>query len=144
MQTFLPHPSFEQSLRCLDNVRLNKQGSEARQIIKALIRVENGEEKVGWARHPATLMWTGHIEALKAYHNQAILLWIERGGKNTRPLQVVQASHKLVLPDWFGNEKFHSSHKAALLFKDLDWYSQFGWTEEPIYDYYWPSKNNGI
>lgn len=41
-------------------------------------------------------------------------------------------------PPWLGDERFHSSHRAALLAKDYAWYSQFGWEEEPGINYYWP------
>jgi len=38
-----------------------------------------------------------------------------------------------------GEEKLHSSHRAALLLKDQEWYGQFGWTEEPGMEYWWPN-----
>ncbi len=31
-----------------------------------------------------------------------------------------------------------SNHRAALLYKDPEYYSQFGWTEEPALEYHWP------
>ena len=139
MQTFMPYPSFEASLRCLDYRRLGKQRVEAKQILNALTG-----NSAGWRNHPATLMWEGHVDALKAYYNQSVLLWVERGYNNTLPLQVIPTSVNLVLPPWFGLERFHSSHRSALLFKDLEWYSQFRWTESPEYNYYWPSEHDGL
>jgi hypothetical protein len=48
-------------------------------------------------------------------------------------------------PPWLGNESLHSSHRAALLYKDYSWYSKFGWSEQPAVPdkkgrlpYYWP------
>ena len=48
-------------------------------------------------------------------------------------------------PSWLGNEKLHSSHRAALLGKLPKWYSRFGWTETPAvwskqkgWGYYYP------
>jgi len=32
---------------------------------------------------------------------------------------------------WWWSGPIHSSHRAALLFKDYDYYSQFGWEEKP-------------
>ena len=40
-------------------------------------------------------------------------------------------------PHWFGNEQFHSSHRANLLRKDYEYYSQFGWEENPESPYVW-------
>jgi hypothetical protein len=49
------------------------------------------------------------------------------------------------LPPWFGNERLHSSHRAALLYKNPEWYGRFGWKEKPAVPdakgrlpYYWP------
>jgi hypothetical protein len=47
-------------------------------------------------------------------------------------------------PPWLGIEEFHSSHRAALLAKDYDWYSQWGWVEKPVIDYWWPTKEMEI
>ena len=43
-------------------------------------------------------------------------------------------------PHWLGNEKFHSSHRANLLRKDYEYYSQFGWDENPESPYVWHDK----
>lgn len=44
------------------------------------------------------------------------------------------------MPVWFGNEAFHSSHRAALLYKNEDYYRQFNWEELPKYEYIWPVR----
>jgi hypothetical protein len=43
------------------------------------------------------------------------------------------------IPKWITNE-FCSYHRATLLYKNPEWYSQFGWTEEPKYEYLWSTK----
>jgi hypothetical protein len=50
-------------------------------------------------------------------------------------------------PPWFGNAEFHASHRRALLYKNREWYSQFGWAELPDVpnedgklNYYWPIR----
>jgi hypothetical protein len=132
MQTFLPYPCLYSSLRCLDYRRLGKQRLEAKQMINALTGASSG-----WRNHPATVMWDGYVPALMHYHNLSIALWVERGYRNTMPIFVIDNS-QVQLPFWFGDKDFHSAHRAALLFKDYDFYSKYGWAEEPKLDYLWP------
>jgi hypothetical protein len=143
MQTFLPYPNFVASVICLDDKRLGKQRVEARQIQTAL---QNGG---GWANHPATKMWEGHIEALMLYGDCCIREWIRRGHNNTMPMMLAIDERvssiqphtlKIKIPSWIGRQDFHASHRSNLLRKDPDWYSQFGWTESPDMEYVWPSK----
>ena len=44
---------------------------------------------------------------------------------------------KYEYPPWLGNEAFHSSHRANLLRKDYQYYSQFEWSENPENPYVW-------
>jgi len=39
-----------------------------------------------------------------------------------------------------GNKDFHASHRSKLLFKDPEWYSQWGWVEDDDMEYFWPTK----
>lgn len=143
MQTFLPHPDFAKSAEVLDRQRLGKQRVEVLQLLKAL----HGESK-GWVNHPCTKMWRLHTRALVEYGNAICSEWRHRGYKDTCldkilkyyyiPSIIRPASH--FYPDWFGNEAFHASHRAALLAKNLEWYGKFGWKEEPKIDYLWPTK----
>jgi len=124
MQTFLPYPDFEKSLECLDYRRLGKQRVEADQLLKGQ-----------WSNHPASKMWRGYEEALKLYRNTAIECWSARGYVNNMPLLEVG---KVVMPSWFGDEKFHAAHRSNLLRKNYEYYSQFGWTESDSLKYVWP------
>jgi hypothetical protein len=63
--------------------------------------------------------------------------WIKRGYKDSllpkidsyyKELENVQISS----PDIIGNEEFHSSHRAALLYENYEYYKQFQWKETPI------------
>lgn len=143
MQTFLPYPSFQQSVKCLDWKRLGKQRLEARQIINVLQKTGRGfpdarqrNVKVAWRNHPAVLMWVGYELALGAYLNTCINEWIKRGYKNTMVLYPVGDFYRL--PWWMENRKFHASHRSNLLRKDPEWYGQFGWGEPADLPYYWP------
>ena len=133
MQTFLPYESFEESASVLDWRRLGKQRVEGKQIINAI----NNPKKQGWQNHPATIMWTPYVNALKLYTNVIILEWIKRGYNNNMELYDFNNLEK---PHWLGKEEFHSSHRANLLRKDYEYYSKFGWKENPEAPYVWHDK----
>lgn len=131
MQTFLPYPSFEQSARVLDYKRLGKQRVEGAQIINTL-----EGRSTGWANHPCVRMWDGYVDALKVYTNTMILEWTHRRYKNNMELYVVEGDYEM--PFWFGWNVVHRSHRASLLSKAYGYYIQYGWTELPINNIYWP------
>ena len=134
MQTFLPYDTFEESAKTLDWRRLGKQRVEGMQIIKA---IENPKPQ-GWKNHPIVKMWTPYVPALKQYTNIIITEWISRGYNNNMEFYDID---NVEYPEWLGNEKFHSSHRANLLRKDFDWYSQFKWTENSESPYLWKDTN---
>jgi len=133
MQTFLPYPSFEKSLKALDSRRLGKQRVEAFQILNIIL---NRTDKKDWSNHPAVNMWRGHANALKLYHNEAIKEWVARGYRNNMNIETIRG--KIAFPEWFGKKNFHKSHKSNLLRKDKKFYSQFGWKVPSNLDYVWP------
>jgi hypothetical protein len=142
MQIFLPYPDMKKSLQVLDNKRLGKQRVETYQIISAITKRPklDGTPYKGWLNHPCTIMWKDNLSALKLYMNFSIQVWIERGFKNTMFVEDL-GDEKIELPKWFGFEKFHSSHRANLLKKDSNFYSKYGWTENPSDPYVWMDKN---
>jgi len=95
-------------------------------------------DKKGWRNHPTVKMWQGYENALKLYFNKAVKLWVSRGYKNNMKLEIIEG--KIILPKWFGDDDFHSSHRSNLLRKDVDFYGRFGWEEDGSLDYVWPSK----
>lgn len=143
MQCFLPYPDFEESARVLDYRRLGKQRVECLQIFRCL----NGKES-RWKNHPAVLMWKGCAFQFSRYSLAICSEWIKRGFRDScfakieKELADYRASVSLTKPSWLGDDRLHSSHRAALLYKDYEWYSQFGWKEEPKIDYYWPVRKN--
>jgi len=132
MQTFLPYPNFEESAKCLDYKRLGKERLEAMQILNCLL----SNRKAGWKNHPAVRMWEGYEEALKSYMNAMIREWLKRGYRNTMKIEKVKTNFSY--PIWVGDNRFHSSHRQTLLFKNYEWYKQFRWEESPKYEYFWP------
>lgn len=151
MQTFLPYRDFKKSAAVLDYKRLGKQRVETMQLLSSLtnLKYDVELEKVvtasqkGWKNHPASRMWKNYERALLEYQKAICLEWTSRGYKDnclSRTEAIFEESscdRKLVIPEWL-TEELCSSHRAALLFKDEDFYSQFGWEEKPSYDYKWP------
>lgn len=149
MQTFLPYADFAESLACLDYKRLGKQRVEAKQLIKAItgeiIHATTGAEQIiesvarsaGWSNHPAALMWTHYVPALKLYHNMAITEWIHRGYNNSMPF--FKLPEEINMPWWFGDDSFHAAHRSNLLRKDSVYYGQFDWEEPNDLPYIWPA-----
>jgi hypothetical protein len=135
MQTFLPYPDFEISAAVLDSKRLGKQRVEAYQIIRS---ISVGD---GWSHHPIVKMWTGFENALKLYSNSIVKEWVKRGYRNNMEIYNLNGCG-IDLPWWLGKEEFHKSHRAALLAKNFEHYSKFGWSEEPEIKYVWYAKMN--
>ena len=128
MQTFLPYPSFEQSAAVLDDRRLGKQRVEALQVVRALTRAT-----YGWKNHPAarTPAWrpsppTSRWRARRRYAAKA-----ELAGARAPP-------------DWLGDERFHRSHRAALLRKDPEHYGPLFPDVDPDQPYHWPVERRGV
>lgn len=162
MQSFVPSvKSFTACAKLLDNRRLNKNALEGWQILMTLLELDpHGNHRVpkGWVNHPAVRMWRGHEGALTSYIVSMVMEWEKRGYKSTIALKalttyaqakqlgrITSDSHKL--PAWMQDKKLFdqiaSSHRMALLNKDYEWYSQFGWSEDTgsrpdTYDYIWP------
>lgn len=135
MQTFLPYNSFQSSATVLDRQRLGKQRVETSQILDCLDGI-----KSGWKNHPAVKMWQGYENALALYGLQICDEWIRRGYKDSlRPkFENRLINQTIKYPYWLGCEKFHASHRAALLWKNYNWYQQFNWSETPALNYIWP------
>jgi hypothetical protein len=161
VQTFVPLFGSADVAKVLDQKRLNKNALEGWQILMNLVQLDpQGNHRVskGWSNHPAVKMWRGHEGALVSYILKMVLEWEKRGYKSTigqKTLQTYIQAVKLgritreshLYPDWMRNrEQFAdiaSSHRMALLSKDYEWYSQFGWPEDSgrrpdTYDYIWP------
>jgi len=131
VQTFLPVANFHASAQMLDYRRLGRQRVEAKQLINAIITGEGG-----WTHHPAAHMWQHNLGALMRYHDICIAEWVRRGYKNTMAPFGVRVC---LLPIWFGDDLFHSRHRAALLAKDPVFYQKYDWKEQPKVEYLWPT-----
>ncbi|MFW9874528.1 MAG: pyrimidine dimer DNA glycosylase/endonuclease V [Candidatus Thorarchaeota archaeon] len=131
MQVFLLYPDLCKSVQCLDPDRKGNQVyNEAAILIKG-----------GWKHHPASKMWKNYKVALAQYCLYG-LESLESDGKLYWHWIDFYSGYlyhgDLILPSWLGDERVHSSHRAALLYKDYEYYKQFGWKEKPEMRYYWP------
>lgn len=150
MQTFLPYADFTKSALIIDTDRI---GNQVYRECKTLI---NG----GWPHHPASKMWRGYEYWLAVY---ALALLDDMPNRTkadgVRPKfapdvvprwreffqQKADEHIKGPRPPWLGDERVHASHRGVMLWKNPEWYSQFGWTEQPLgpgpdgkFPYYWP------
>jgi len=142
MQTFLPYPDFKKSLESLDNKRLGKQRVETYQLIAGLEgRLTKAGKPYSKSRvnHPISQMFRNNLPALKQYLNDSIDVWVARGKNNTMKKEVIE--EEIIMPDWFGNEEFHRSHRANLLRKDAKYYEAHGWTDDSTLPYRWYDMN---
>jgi hypothetical protein len=135
MQTFLPHPSFQESAQALDYRRLGKQRVECKQIYLALTQPE-----YGWKNHPAVKMWAGYEQALVMYARTICREWRSRGYKDTLldyflslPCEWVKA------PKWYGDAEFHRSHQSNLIRKDPTFYKPKFPNVPDNLPYIWPT-----
>lgn len=162
--TFVPYADITKSCEVLDTPRLGKQRSEIKIILAALTGVRfkraQGEhgivlpEKRGYMNHSATRMWRGHERALAFFGYENCRIWMERLGHDVLDARSTGYDtlrdmdnwmHWLdgngadtAMPNWWGREDVHASHRSVLLFKDPVHYGQFDWSEEPKYEYVWP------
>lgn len=137
MNTFLPYPDFAKSAACLDRARLGKQRVEVLQLLKAL-----SVPGAGWANHPATKMWRGHVGSLCLYGLAICAEWQKRGYKDTcaDKITTFAADRHICFesPLWLGDEEFHRSHRSNLTRKAPEHYSQY-WSEPSDLPYIWPA-----
>jgi len=141
MQTFVPLADFNESAKVMDLKRLGKQIIEAQQIFKALSLPE-----YGWKNHPATRMWEGHRLALlkytKAFNNE----WFQRrGAHHGAYLNLLSIANdvdvpleEFSVPEWWGRQDVHDSHKSNLVRKLPEHYRQFWPQVSEDIPYVWP------
>ena len=151
MQVFVPEKSYNESVKHVDSRRLNKQIIECNQIYKANVGISTG-----WKNHCVSRLWKSYEKELMYYAWCCYHELVQRGGNPSKPcvydLDGVQVSYlsKLnqnindpellvgdVKPTHFMKlDWWVSAMRSHLLAKDLDYYSQFKWKEQPVSGYY--------
>lgn len=152
MQTFIPYPDFGESAAVLDNLRLNKQLLEGRQLYNI---ISGQATSKGWKNHPAAVMWRGFdtsfFHYLLAIKNECV----NRGINTLKNWQAIVDMHEknwnrgdnIVMPHWWGDERVHQSHRNNLYKKNPDHYPQFK-NDKFISccercSYFWPVATHG-
>jgi len=132
MQVFVPYPDIKKSVQCLDNTRLGNQ------IYRECLTIAKGR----WPNHPATKMWWNHTYFLCEYAFAGLEELSYRGkhypNSFDRFHDIQMSVEDTGPPIWWGDDKVHTSHASALLYKDPDHYRQY-FDNLPKIDYYWPS-----
>lgn len=188
MITYLPYADFDKCAQAMSNTRLASQRLDVLEILYALTGRPNATSCTklsAWKRHPCTIMWRGHELALSRYGLACCDEWTKRvyvdnvvRGKILSTM--AQAFGNMIgakgglfsaltdLPWFIGDERLHSSMRAAMLWKAhhdftdrvmtvRDWahdkraqdacdeikqYKQReGWTEEPRMQIWWPVRD---
>ena len=123
MQVFLPYPDLKLSVCSLDQKRLGNQ------VYRECLTIIRG----GWPNHPTSRMWKGYERALASYALFGLEELSRRGHPYAHHVSTFLSylDGPVLLPDWLGDRKLHASHRSALLYKNQDWYQQFGWKDKP-------------
>lgn len=111
----------------------------------------SGDIKTSWYNHPIVKMWKRYEQALLKYGIEICKEWINRNYKDTMLRRFIDEYYnyckknnlyinRIKYPKWFGNKKFHASHRSNLLRKDKNYYSKFGWKESNDLPYIWITK----
>lgn len=143
MQTFMPMFKYQDSVRALDDARLNKQILECSQILDCIL-----DPTKGYQNHPAVNMWRGHEKALCTYGGAAAAAWRDRRGTGIDRQAWFYNKHielgttkgirkdSILIPPWVGDLHFHRSHRSNLMRKDPRYYDWEGAPENM--PYVWP------
>lgn len=130
MQTFLPYPNFEKSVKVLDNKRLGRQRAEVLTLLRGK-----------WLHHPASRMWRGHEYQLAEYGLAVCREWKKRGYKDNTAVKIKAEQKKFRntgFPKWFGKRAFHRAHKSNLLRKNRLHYKKYFPAISDNLPYIWP------
>lgn len=138
----MPVPSFKESAKFLDYKRLGKQRAEIKQLWEALVTCE--PKRI--YNHPACKMWYGYNDALLLYGIAICEEWSSRNYRDSLWLQFTdwleeKNSANVKIPPWLGSPRLHRSHRGNLIRKNSTFYLEYGWTESPTLEYFWPSAN---
>jgi hypothetical protein len=153
MQTFVPFNNFKESASVLDNKRLNKQLLEGRQIYKI---VSSQQSKGAWVNHPAVKMWRGHDNALFEYLKVVKDECLSRNIQTEKNWNALTEMHEwnwnrgenVVMPQWWGDERVHQSHRNNLYRKDPEYYAEFNQDRFVSCcdrcNYWWPTHKSSL
>jgi len=138
LQTFVPYPDLNAISSVLDIKRLGKQRVETYQIISTLKALQQPSKTIGWAKHPAVLMWKGHEGFLSIYGLEMCRKWISLGYQDTMMERFLDMSfHDYTPPSWWGYEPIHQSHRSKLIQKNPLHYAPLFPEDQAGLEYIW-------
>ena len=140
MQTFVTDSDPWIVAQHLDNRRLNKQITEALQIIRSNLDAGNG-----WRSHPAVQMWHDHEHCLAAYTKYMIREWWSRGYDSHHKSDIQVDWFLINLPDtgwpsWWGDLEMIRTHQSNLIRKDPEYYEDLFPGVPDDLPYFWPTQ----
>lgn len=146
MQTFLPYKDYHKAMGTLDPDRLGNQVYREGKYMLTCTR-PGYVGKSPWATGVLARMWKPYRYQLALYCLAGAEIMAERQWHQPEVIErwlnyfkgAVDALPRTEAPPWIGKRRLHSSHRAALLYKNEEWYRQFGWTEDPVMEYFWPN-----
>lgn len=138
VQTWLPLPSYVDSIHTLTDTDLGLQRIHVLEILEHFHDVEVSQlpkdyEAHDLRDHPIILMWAGYEMQLCEYGLVCSEEWMMRKGRRDWIYKRI-ADHlnwatsedaEMNKPNWFGDVDFHLSHQAALLRKNRTHYSRY-------------------
>lgn len=141
LQTFLTHLGYNKSLQILDDLRLNKQRMEAKQILMIL----SGESE-GYLHHPAVTQWRGFEIALANYGAAACYQWriVRKNSCSLYPWFSARAKllqdqgYSIDLPMWLKDLDYLRSHRSNLVRKSHPYYGKLFPGMADNWPYLWP------
>ena len=133
--TFIVIGDFILNAQLLDTEHLNKQATEAIQILNTII---NGGR---WSNHPTCKMWFSYQSALKYYINCIIKELLSRNINYKHERYDIEEDD-IEMPWWANWNRLHQSHRAMLYRKNpFYFHDKFTIEEEYLsYGYIWPNK----
>jgi hypothetical protein len=134
VQTWLPYPSFQDSVKVLDISTLSAQ----RLDVLCILDVIHQSNTAGVSDEPAAparlvAMWEGYEPQLCEYGIEVCEEWARRGYEPDGTQSNLEwhldmatsGEYTLEKPPWFGDIQVHHAHQSALLRKFPDHYSVY-------------------
>lgn len=142
VQIFLPYPDFQQTMACLDTMRLRQQRTDAMKILQGV------EPTLGsatpWFNERAAHLWREHARALMLYYDLSLKEYIRRGFRNHLQFCLHEYMHhqdKVPMPFFIGDEAFHRSHQSRLVQLDPEHYRKYFPDVPDNLPLVWPKQN---
>lgn len=153
IQTWLPLPSYGDSIQALSDKDLGPQRLHVLEILEYFHDVEVSQLPDNYkyhdlVDHPITDMWIGYELQLCEYGLVCCEEWAQRRGRRDTIYNKISQhldwatseDAAMSKPNWFGEVDFHLSHQAALLKKDRSHYSRY-FLADGDREIIWPVSN---